>query len=99
MKNLLITNMFKFFNISYILNILKYPLNIDTSKTIYYAADQFLKNNECSMIIATGEPFILFKYASSLSKKHRIPWIADYRDGWTTNQSKINLGFLEKINI
>ena len=92
---------FTFFRklLTLILNILKYPFNIDSTKTIYNAADQFLENNECSMIIATGEPFILFKYASFLSKKHHIPWVADYRDGWTTNQSKLNLGLLEKINL
>ena len=31
------------------------------------------------MIIATGDPFILFKYASQLSK-NMIFWVADYRD-------------------
>ncbi|MBX7181437.1 MAG: hypothetical protein K1X82_04935 [Bacteroidia bacterium] len=43
----------------------------------------------CDVIIATGEPFFLFKYAYELSIKNNIPWISDYRDGWTTNSVNI----------
>ena len=46
-------------------------------------ADEFLKNNKrVDCIIATGDPFVLFKYASKLSRKYSVPWIADYRDAW-----------------
>ena len=53
-----------------------------------FIAVHYLKNNKVDAIIATGEPFVLFKYASALSRKHNIPWIADYRDPWTENRNR-----------
>lgn len=55
---------------------------IGSKQKIFEAADDFLKQNKVDCIIATGDPFILFKYASKLSDKYSIPWIADYRDPW-----------------
>lgn len=54
---------------------------------LYHAAREFLKENKVDAIVATGDPFILFSYAASLSKEFRIPWIADYRDPWSHNKS------------
>lgn len=54
---------------------------------IYHAAKQFLKENKIDVIVATGDPFVLFGYAASLSKEFGIPWIADYRDPWSQNKS------------
>ena len=53
---------------------------------IYKAGKNYLKTNKIDCIIATGDPFILFKYASKLSSEFNIPWIADYRDPWSHNQ-------------
>ena len=53
---------------------------------LYRGAKEYLKNNKVDVIIATGDPFILFSYASKLSKEFGIPWIADYRDPWSHNQ-------------
>lgn len=53
--------------------------------TLYHAAKKYLKENKVDAIIATGEPFVLFSFASKLSKKFGIPWIADYRDPWSQN--------------
>lgn len=58
-----------------------------TKSTLYFAAKDFLKSNNVDIIIATGVPFILFKYASLLSKIHNVPWIADYRDPWTQDKN------------
>lgn len=58
-------------------------LPIGTKRSIYKAANDFLQTNKVDAIIATGDPFILFHYASKLSKKHHLPWIADYRDPWS----------------
>lgn len=55
---------------------------------IYKAADTYLKENKVDVIIATGDPFVLFRYASILSKKYQIPWIADYRDPWSHNHER-----------
>jgi hypothetical protein len=52
---------------------------------LYKAAKSYLKENEVDAILATGEPFILFKYATQLSKEFDTPWIADYRDPWCQN--------------
>ncbi|NLL27625.1 MAG: glycosyltransferase family 4 protein [Bacteroidales bacterium] len=58
-------------------------LPIGTKYELYKAAKKFLKDNKVDVIIATGDPFVLFKYASKLSKKFNIPWVADYRDPWS----------------
>ena len=69
-------------------HILKWKtLKIDHTNSLYWSAHKYLKNNDVDIIIATGEPWILFKYADTLSKEFKIPWIADYRDGWNTNVS------------
>ena len=69
--------------------------NIGPKSQVYFAAKDYLKNNKVDCITATGEPFILFRYASKLSKKFNIPWIADYRDPWV--QSGRSLNKLQKV--
>lgn len=64
----------------------QFLLPIGPKIELYKAAKHFLKNNQVDAIIATGDPFILFKYASKLSKAFNIPWIADYRDPWSHNE-------------
>lgn len=68
---------------------------------IYIEAESQMKSQKFDFIIATGEPFILFKFAELLSKRHNIPWIADYRDNWsnepTKESSRIDKLFFEKI--
>jgi len=56
----------------------------DTTHGIHKAARNYLQEVRCDGIIATGEPYILFKYAHELSHEFKIPWIADYRDLWST---------------
>jgi hypothetical protein len=69
--------------------LLSFPFkSFDKNYSIYLAAESYLKENKVDWIIATGEPFILFKYAHLLSSKFRIPWIADYRDGWYLNHNR-----------
>ncbi len=63
-------------------------LPIGTKYELYKATKSYLKNNKVDVILATGEPFILFKYASKLSKKFKIPWVADYRDPWSQSASR-----------
>jgi len=68
----------------------QWRLNIGPKKKLYFAAKQFMKNNKVDVIIATGEPFILFRYASKLSNEYNIPWVADYRDDWIDNHIRAN---------
>lgn len=66
----------------------------DNKYGIFSEADRLLKTESFDLIIATGEPFILFKYAHNLSQKHDVPWFADYRDCWSENyEIKQNGGF------
>lgn len=62
---------------------------------LYKAAKAYLKTNKVDAIIATGDPFVLFSYASKLGKKNNIPWIADYRDPWSQSFSA-KKGFLQR---
>ncbi len=64
---------------------------------LYRGAKEYLQQNKVDAIIATGEPFVLFKYASALSRKFNIPWVADYRDPWSQNKIRSKrLGILNK---
>ena len=64
----------------------QFLLPIGPKIELYKAAKHYLKNNQVDAIIATGDPFVLFGYASKLSKAFNIPWIADYRDPWSHNE-------------
>ena len=78
--------------------ILAFPFfYFDNKNEIFKAADKFLKEEKVDLIIATGEPFILHKYAYILSKKHMCPYVLDYRDGWTTRDDNLNLKGINKI--
>ena len=55
---------------------------------LYQGATEYLKKHNVDAILATGDPFILFKYASTLSKKYNTPWVADYRDPWVQNKNR-----------
>lgn len=74
--------------ISAIYEIAQFIVPIGPKAGIYRAARRFLKHNNVDLIIATGEPFVLFKYAAKLSRKNSIPWIADYRDPWSQNVTR-----------
>lgn len=65
---------------------------------IYRGVKQYLRYNKVDVLIATGEPFILFKYASAFSKKYNIPWIADYRDPWSQSEGRSENIILRKWN-
>lgn len=58
---------------------------LDGKRTIYETAEKLMQEQKFDVIVATGEPFILFHYAANLSAKFNTPWIGDYRDGWSTN--------------
>jgi glycosyltransferase involved in cell wall biosynthesis len=64
----------------------QFLLPIGPKAELYHGARAYLKENKVDAIIATGDPFVLFSYASQLSKEFGIPWIADYRDPWSHNQ-------------
>ena len=69
-------------------DIAQWFLPVGPKYELYKQANSFLKHNKVDAIIATGEPFVLFHYASLLSKKFNTPWIADYRDPWSQNKAR-----------
>jgi glycosyltransferase involved in cell wall biosynthesis len=73
----------------------QYVFKTGPKAELYFAADEYLKNNKVDCIIATADPYILLKYASDLSRKHNIPWIADYRDPWSQD-TQFNSNILKK---
>ncbi len=52
----------------------------------YEYAESLIQKHTFSSIIITGNPFIQFRFGYLLSNKFHIPWIADYRDDWTTSE-------------
>ncbi|MEN8151346.1 MAG: glycosyltransferase [Planctomycetota bacterium] len=57
----------------------------DKHRGLFEAAARWLTDHRADVIVATGEPFILFRHAARLSRRFDVPWIADYRDGWFHN--------------
>lgn len=45
---------------------------------------RYLKENKIDFIISSGPPHSLHLIAMELKQKFNIPWIADFRDPWTT---------------
>ena len=59
--------------------------SFDKHKRLYFEARKYLQHEKPDFILITGEPFILFKYGYLLHKEFKIPWVADFRDGWKLN--------------
>src|SRR5207253_10702496 len=57
-------------------------------RQLYAGAGGYLARRPVDVILATGEPFVLFKYGSQLSREFGIPWVADYRDAWTQDMRR-----------
>lgn len=64
---------------------------------LYKAARDYLRAHRVDVILATGEPFVLFKYAAKLSKEFGTPWVADYRDAWSKD-SRRGASIIGKLN-
>ncbi len=77
----------------------QYLFPIGPKIELYKAAQDYLKTEKIDAIIATGDPFILFKYASKLSSEFNIPWIADYRDTWVQDKTRSSNLISRKWNI
>ena len=63
---------------------------------IKYAESLIATDNYCAVAVSAN-PFPLFAIGHILSKKKHIPWIADYRDDWTTNDFRKKGGLLNTI--
>lgn len=76
---------------------LQFFFPIGNKRSMLKAADEFIESEKVDYIIATGDPFVLFQYAEILSKKHQIPWLADYRDPWSQDIGLIDKQLLKRI--
>jgi glycosyltransferase involved in cell wall biosynthesis len=56
---------------------------------LYRAAMRLCQDGQIDAIVVTGDPFILFRMGNVLSRRFGIPWIADYRDVWTTRSATL----------
>lgn len=70
----------------------QYYIPVGTRIGLYRAAHEHLSTRGADAIVATGEPFVLFRYASLLSRKFGIPWIGDYRDPWSQDKRRARPG-------
>lgn len=59
--------------------------SFDENYFLFERAYRYIREEKIDLIIVSAQPFILFRYAWKLNKSFKIPWIADYRDGWSTN--------------
>lgn len=66
----------------------QYYVDIGPRRQLHAAARQYLREHGADVIVATGEPFVLFHFARDLSREFGIPWIADYRDPWSNDPSR-----------
>jgi len=67
-------------------------------RNLYKFSDDLLKKDtSIKGIITSGKPYVLFSFCHKLSKKHHIPWVADYRDDWSTSQWLTNLSLRDRL--
>ena len=62
-------------------------------KKSYKNLNKYLLNNKIDVIISTGPPHSAHMIAYRLNKKHKIPWVSDFRDPWTS------MDYLKKMNL
>ena len=71
--------------------LLRFVPGLNVEKNIYAPYYEMVyKKFKPDLIIASGEPFVLFKYAHDFSRKYKVPYVVDYRDGWSTNVFRQN---------
>ena len=69
----------------------------DRERGLYRQARSLCSKEKFDVVIASGEPFVLFKYCYLLKKEFGVPYILDYRDGWTTNYTRLhNMSSLQR---
>jgi hypothetical protein len=51
------------------------------------AGDRLIENEEVNAIISSSSPVTCHVVARELKNKHKIPWVADFRDLWTQNHA------------
>ena len=55
-------------------------------RNMYDYSEKLIEQHNFSALLITGNPFVQFRFGYLLNKKFQLPWIADYRDDWTTSE-------------
>lgn len=54
---------------------------------MYIEADRYLTAHpDVSKVVVSARPFEQFLFGYMLYRKHKVKWVADYRDDWTTSE-------------
>ena len=61
-----------------------------------FTLDYLKKHKDVQALMTSANPFIQFKFCHLLHKQTGIPWIADYRDAWTTNKMAVQVRGINK---
>ncbi len=68
---------------------------IPYSNMFRFAGELLAKDTDIKKVIVSGNPFNTFKIGYQLNRRFGTPWIADYRDAWTTSEINfINRSFV-----
>lgn len=60
---------------------------------IYSYSKKLIEERSFKAFIVTANPYNQFRFGYLLNKKYSIPWIADYRDDWTTSEINTSIIF------
>jgi glycosyltransferase involved in cell wall biosynthesis len=71
--------------------IAQYYAPVGPRRRLYQEARRYLAEHPVDAIVATGEPFVLFRYAAQLGREFGVPWVADYRDPWSQDKRRPGL--------
>ncbi len=63
---------------------------------IFTYVKKIAQTQKVDQLLITGSPFQLFKIGYNVNKQMNIPWVADYRDGWSVGGLKRKRNLLEK---
>ena len=70
---------------------------LDDKHEMSLALKEIVQLEKPDLIIASGEPHILFTYCNKIKSEFNIPYVLDYRDGWFTNHTRNRNGFLNQL--
>lgn len=67
-------------------------------KNMYHFSEQLLEEDkDIKGVIVSANPFNQFHFGYLLNKKTGIPWLADYRDDWTTSEINSQEGIINQF--
>ena len=74
-----------------------YSIGVIPHQNMYYRSLEILREHDVDAFVISANPFDQFHFGYELHRKTGIPWIADYRDDWSTTELERPGGFLNRI--